>query len=448
MGTSSSKAIVEPTKPHPDVDQIVDWFPSSGFSGSGVPYFTVHSTSDEKDVYTLNDVGTTHVITMTIDNDKDDLSENITFFCYAHRQQAPAENVKMTEISTLFGEGPMALHKKALVPSNSVHLVFRKRLIRISFGKQMQLSVVPANITTATQMSQRKEAHQFLLNFMAVVVEYYNIHDRSNNDVRVYTNDGSDWERNNRLTPRPLQTVCLPAGQKEAVLADIETFRANVSKLQQLGLPAKRGYLLSGLPGTGKTSLVTALSAHFKYKICVLSLAEKGLSDSTLPKLIQDMPENSALIIEDIDRMASAVAYAGASEDWPALEPSRKKAKTSAKQAPVSVGVSMSCLLSVLDGVLSNSGGQIVFFTTNHPEVLDDALLRPGRVDYHLKLGYADLSQLKAITSIFWPAQPEIVEKMATFFQPQLTPATIMSRLATLMNRPAQELLALKELVW
>lgn len=67
------------------------------------------------------------------------------------------------------------------------------------------------------------------------------------------------------------------------------------------GIPYRRGYLLHGPPGSGKTSFIQALAGNLSYDICLLNLSERGLADDKLFHLLSNAPERSFILIEDID---------------------------------------------------------------------------------------------------------------------------------------------------
>jgi len=67
-----------------------------------------------------------------------------------------------------------------------------------------------------------------------------------------------------------------------------------------MGIPYRRGYLLYGPPGNGKSSLVEALAGELKLKICYLSLTKIN-DDDTLSRLMNSVPPSSIILIEDID---------------------------------------------------------------------------------------------------------------------------------------------------
>ena len=68
-----------------------------------------------------------------------------------------------------------------------------------------------------------------------------------------------------------------------------------------LGIPYRRGYLLHGPPGCGKSSYITALAGELERGICVLNLSERGLTDDRLNHLLAVAPQQTITLLEDID---------------------------------------------------------------------------------------------------------------------------------------------------
>lgn len=68
-----------------------------------------------------------------------------------------------------------------------------------------------------------------------------------------------------------------------------------------LGIPYRRGYLLHGPPGSGKSSFIQALAGELNYDISLLNLSERGLGDDKLNHLLSNVMERSIVLIEDID---------------------------------------------------------------------------------------------------------------------------------------------------
>ena len=209
--------------------------------------------------------------------------------------------------------------------------------------------------------------------------------------------DGWDWVEG--YAPRLLDSVVLQPGEKEHLLQDIRNFRNSKQRYARLGVPYHRGYLLYGPPGTGKTSLVSAIAAHFGISIYTVNLAD--FNDRTLMKAVNQVSTNSVLLFEDIDCMKGSKtrveAKSGSKDNT--LGPANESA---ANQN----GVTLSGLLNVLDGFYAPTN-VIFVMTTNHAEALDEALLRPGRIDYKLYLGKATGRQKVDLYRRFFPDASE-----------------------------------------
>jgi mitochondrial chaperone BCS1 len=191
-----------------------------------------------------------------------------------------------------------------------------------------------------------------------------------------------DWKEIHAYSPRPLDSVILPRGDKERIIRDLEAFKKDRDWYTTMGIPYRKGYLFHGPPGTGKTSLVTGLSSYFKANVYILKLGD--MNDSTLREAVTETEPNSFFIMEDID----------------CIDSSRDRKKVKSKEGDKKSGVTLSGLLNVLDGMLSPSGA-IFIMTTNHAEKLDPALLRPGRVDIKLHVTYATAEQKRALYNRF-----------------------------------------------
>lgn len=190
-----------------------------------------------------------------------------------------------------------------------------------------------------------------------------------------------DWMGHGPLETRPLDTVVLADGVLERITGDLERFLAARARYKRLGVPHHRGYLLSGPPGTGKTSVGRALAGHFGLDVWYLPLSDLK-EDAVLGKMLASIETPAMLLIEDVD-----VARAATSRD----DQGR--------------GVTLSGLLNGLDGVVTPDG-LVTVLTTNHADRLDPALVRDGRVDLHERLGAMDTDQLARLLKAFelpWP---------------------------------------------
>ena len=222
---------------------------------------------------------------------------------------------------------------------------------------------------------------------------------------------GGDWMRGRLGSRRPLSSVVLKAGQGEALLADLERFFDSRERYARLGVPWRRGYLLHGPPGTGKTSLVTALASELHLNVCTLSLASPIVTDEKIHTLLAAVPQRSLLLIEDVDAFF------------------RER-----DAAHAQVRLSFSGFLNALDGVATQEG-MVLFMTTNHLDRLDPALIRAGRIDERVELGWADEDQLRRLYRKFHddPAAAEAFarEKAGRKLSPAAVQGELMARLGT-----------------
>ncbi|KAL2264380.1 hypothetical protein VTK26DRAFT_4848 [Humicola hyalothermophila] len=168
---------------------------------------------------------------------------------------------------------------------------------------------------------------------------------------------------------RPLGSVILDEGVKEALVADVKEFLAAQQWYTDRGVPYRRGYLLYGPPGTGKTSFIQALAGELDYSVAMINLSEIGMTDDLLAQLLTQLPEKSILLLEDVD---------AALVNRRQRDPDGYSGRT----------VTASGLLNALDGLAAGED-RIAFLTTNHIDRLDPALIRPGRVDMMVRIGEA-----------------------------------------------------------
>ncbi len=231
--------------------------------------------------------------------------------------------------------------------------------------------------------------------------------ERELNRIAVYVPNpyNNEWTRARLGNNRKLDSVVLKAGQKEAVLADLERFFAARERYETLGIPWRRGYLLYGPPGTGKTSLVTALASELLLNVCVLSLASPNVTDEKIGNLLASVPRRSVILIEDVD----------------AFFQQRSKADTG-------VRVSYSGFINALDGVAAHEGS-VVFLTTNHPQLIDEAAIRSGRVDFRMELGLCDRDQLERMFRKFFDDEAAAARFADTVVAGRWSPAQVQERL-------------------
>lgn len=200
----------------------------------------------------------------------------------------------------------------------------------------------------------------------------------------------------------------------------VDQFESKTGKYSVPGYPWKLGILLSGPPGTGKTSLIKALASYTGRHIVNINLSRVRSNAEIMTSVFRQAYQVTSpiqqtlkldfrqviFVLEDVDASSEVVMDRKLLEERrkqeqrvtireeapsPAATANTPAANLLRRSAPVSTfetdRLNLTGLLNVLDGVVETPG-RIVILTTNHPEMLDPALTRPGRIDKQLVLGY------------------------------------------------------------
>lgn len=191
--------------------------------------------------------------------------------------------------------------------------------------------------------------------------------------TNIFENYGDSWRKATTKPVRPLSKVIF--GQEHLQL--VENMRdfldpETQKEFAELGQPYRRGYLLHGPPGTGKSTFSHSLASEFSLDIYIADLT--SVDDQALRILFNRLPRKCVILLEDVD--ATSTNRSGGSQ-------------TPVKNSGPKNTVSLSGLLNVIDGVASPEG-RVLIMTTNHPEKLDAALIRPGRIDMKSEFQLAD----------------------------------------------------------
>ena len=273
---------------------------------------------------------------------------------------------------------------------------------------------------------------------------------------------GGAWSKTTSRPSRPMDTVILDEEQKQMIIKDMNEYLhpASPKWYATRGIPYRRGYLFHGPPGTGKTSLSFALAGIFGLEIYAISLQEVTLTEGDLIQLFNGLPRRCIVLLEDVD--AAGLLRDGQSDDPEGKKKSRKDTKKTdaaekgkeaepekkevsadppkkdeeytlkdlakelkAISAPPrraggpnrgvnaegqpNTGISLSGLLNAIDGVATHEG-RVLIMTTNHPEKLDAALVRPGRVDRKVEFRLAMSDQVRELFIRMYAASEEASE--------------------------------------
>jgi cell division protease FtsH len=182
------------------------------------------------------------------------------------------------------------------------------------------------------------------------------------------------------------------AGVDEAVeeLREVVDFLRRPERYARLGARIPKGVLLAGPPGTGKTLLARAVAGEAGVPFFYLSGSDfvelfVGLGAARVRELFQEAKDKAPCLvfIDELDTIGKARGGAGAA----ALGGHDEREQT------------LTQLLSEMDG-FDSSGGVIIMAATNRPEVLDPALLRPGRFDRQIVVDRPDRRGRAAILAV------------------------------------------------
>ncbi|RYO96669.1 hypothetical protein DL764_007417 [Monosporascus ibericus] len=219
------------------------------------------------------------------------------------------------------------------------------------------------------------------------------------------------WQRCLARTTRPFSTVILNEKTKNDLIDDVTDYLSPSTQrwYSNRGIPYRRGYLLHGPPGTGKSSLSLALAGFFKMRIYIVSLSSVTANEESLSSLFAELPRRCVVLLEDIDTAGlthtrenpnqnqSQATEDSSNDTSPRPNATGGPNQNNTNNPPQPTGrLSLSGLLNILDGVASQEG-RVLIMTTNHLEKLDKALIRPGRVDMIVKFGLADKGMISAI---------------------------------------------------
>jgi len=192
-----------------------------------------------------------------------------------------------------------------------------------------------------------------------------------------------DQERDKRVTFDDVAGI----DEAENELVEIVDFLKDPEKYTRLGGTAPKGVLLVGPPGTGKTLLARAVAGEANVPFFSMSGSEfvemiVGVGAARVRDLFKQAREHAPAIvfideIDSIGRARGQVAIGGASEQEQTLNQ----------------------ILAEMDG-FSSREGVIVLAATNQPDVLDKALLRPGRFDRRVVVNLPDKNGREAILKV------------------------------------------------
>lgn len=251
-------------------------------------------------------------------------------------------------------------------------------------GKWLIFSSIKEKLEHADNSAKRYSSNYTIKGFRArasiqaflerIANEYYE--SIADNQLAIFYNSHwGEWLRASPIRIKPLDKIILSPGLKEDLLKDLNQFISSKEWYFKACIPYKRQFILHGDPGTGKTSLCLAIAAYLNLDVYVMNI-KSFQGDQHMQRAFTEIAPGSLLLIEDID--ASFNMRESSNKD-----------------------ISFSALLNCMDGAFYKEG-LLTCITTNHFDKLDPALIRPGRTDRTIHVGFPSDEQIDEFLSNFY----------------------------------------------
>lgn len=217
------------------------------------------------------------------------------------------------------------------------------------------------------------------------------------------------------------------AGNIEAKeqVRDVIDFIQTPEKYHKLGAKMPKGIMLYGPPGTGKTLMAKAIAKEAGVPFFTVSGSDfvqlyVGVGASRVRELFKEARkhEKAVIFIDEIDAIG-------------------KKRSANAFQGNDEKDQTLNALLTEMSG-FKDEEGIVVIAATNRIDTLDEALLRPGRFDRHIEIGYPDINAREAIIKLYFKKRP-IADEVSSSDLAKQTVFFTGAMLANLINEAAIE---------
>lgn len=290
--------------------------------------------------------------------------------------------------TTSHGDGLVAGYGESVALYRGKFVLFNRHLIedKLQINETLTVRIFSRNIGVAQALIDEASAPP------------------ESDSLRVHSSSLSGyWGTGVRKRKRSLDTIYTNGDQKQFIVDRINWFLANEEWYLRCGIPYKLVFLLHGVPGTGKTSLIYGIASHFDRDLCTVS------SLSGVDELLRSMPHKTFAVFEDIDMISVA---------RPPDQVGQAPGAPAPAAAPSAIGdivgefqmSALQKLMQSLDG-LATPHGLIVFITTNHRDRLEPALIRPGRVDHDMEIGPIGPAAVRDMFSAYYGDQHvELIE--------------------------------------
>jgi len=251
--------------------------------------------------------------------------------------------------------------------------------------------------------------------------------------------------------------------EKNDIVKRLDFFTNNKAWYKKRGIPYTMGFMFYGDPGCGKTSTIKAIANHTQRHIVSIPLNKIKTPKELLNVFYNirmnyvDIPLHKRLyVLEDIDAADLKDTVGERSEKDKAKDENdnEEKDKDSGRDSPLDMNffglmkssaafdkkfgvqkLTLANLLEVLDGVMEMEGRMIII-TTNYPEKLDKALIRPGRIDMKVHFGPMNGKNIIEMFKHYFEMDPPATVPIDQLPDLKWTPAEVTQVFLNNMHNP------------
>lgn len=208
--------------------------------------------------------------------------------------------------------------------------------------------------------------------------------------------------------------------QKKELIYLLEKFKTKTLYPSHIPMDNKLGILLYGPPGTGKTGTISAIANYLNRNVLIINFATITTITEFEEIFQKQYYKHSIFVFDEFDCLLDVLVNSNNKEvcktDWSALllaaeGDERKQIIEMMKNGKDSNAINIAYLLQKLDG-LESAEERIIIATTNNPDKINPALLRPGRFDLKLCLGNCSKEMYCEILENYYKGESDIYKRI------------------------------------